>query len=65
MAAFDGSHPALANYLPLHAALGELCVRIGDQARAAEHFSRALELPATMPEKQFLLKKLAILRPHG
>ena len=54
------SHPALANYLPLPATLGELCLRIGDPARAAEHFSRALELPATMPEKRFLLRKLAL-----
>lgn len=61
MAALDeiASHPALANYLPLPAALGELCLRIGDHARAAEHFSRALQLPATMPEKKFLLRKLA------
>jgi len=52
------SHEALRNYLPLPATLGELCLRIGDRKRAAEYFSRALELPATMPEKKFLLRKL-------
>ena len=52
------SHEALQNYLPLPATLGELCLRLGDRRRAAEYFTRALELPATMPEKKFLLKKL-------
>jgi RNA polymerase sigma-70 factor (ECF subfamily) len=52
-------HDALRNYLPLPATLGELCLRIGDRRRAAEYFNRALELPATMPEKKFLLRKLA------
>jgi len=67
MAALDeiAADPALANYLPLHAAMGELCLRLGDRVRAAEHFSFALELPATLPERQFLLKKIAILRAHG
>jgi RNA polymerase sigma-70 factor (ECF subfamily) len=53
------SHDALRNYLPLPATLGELCLRIGDRRRAAAYFARALELPATMPEKKFLLRKLA------
>jgi RNA polymerase sigma-70 factor (ECF subfamily) len=52
------SHESLQNYLPLPATLGELCLRLGDRRRAAEYFTRALELPATMPEKKFLLKKL-------
>ncbi|HEX6099353.1 MAG TPA: sigma-70 family RNA polymerase sigma factor [Thermoanaerobaculia bacterium] len=55
-------HPALRDYLPLPAILGELHLRTGDRERAAEHFSRALELPATMPEKRFLLRKLAACR---
>jgi len=61
MAALDAlaSHDALQNYLPLPATLGELCLRTGDRKRAAEYFTRALELPATMPEKKFLLRKLA------
>jgi RNA polymerase sigma-70 factor (ECF subfamily) len=60
MAALDAlaSHDALRNYLPLPATLGELCLRTGDRKRAAEYFTRALELPATMPEKKFLLRKL-------
>jgi RNA polymerase sigma-70 factor (ECF subfamily) len=56
------SHPALRDYLPLPATLGELSLRAGDRARAAEHFTRALELPATMPEKRFLLRKLTECR---
>jgi RNA polymerase sigma-70 factor (ECF subfamily) len=56
------SHPSLRDYLPLPATLGELWLRAGDRARAAEHFTRALELPGTMPEKRFLLRKLEGLR---
>lgn len=56
------SHPALRDYLPLPVAAGELCLRAGDRERAAEHFARALELPATLPEKRFLLRKLAACR---
>jgi RNA polymerase sigma-70 factor (ECF subfamily) len=56
------SDPALRDYLPLAAALGELCLRAGDRTRAAEHFTRALELPATLPEKRFLLRKLTQCR---
>lgn len=56
------AHPALRDYLPLPAILGELSLRAGDRERAAQHFTRALELPATMPEKRFLLRKLAACR---
>ncbi len=56
------SHPALRDYLPLPTTLGELSLRAGDRARAAEHFTRALELPATMREKRFLLRKLTQCR---
>jgi len=52
------SHPALRDYLPLPATLGELWLRSGDARQAAQHFSRALELPGTMTEKRFLLRKL-------
>jgi RNA polymerase sigma-70 factor (ECF subfamily) len=57
--------PALAtlrDYLPLSTTRGELWLRAGDKSRAAEHFTRALELPATLPEKRFLLRKLAACR---
>lgn len=64
LAAIDevAGHPALRDYLPLPAILGELHLRAGDRERAAEHFSRALELPATLPEKRFLLRKLSACR---
>ena len=56
------AHPALRDYLPLFATLGELWLREGDSARAAEYFTRALELPGSMTEKRFLLRKLAAAR---
>ncbi|HYC90006.1 MAG TPA: sigma-70 family RNA polymerase sigma factor [Thermoanaerobaculia bacterium] len=56
------NHPSLRDYLPLSATLGELSLRAGNTAKAAEHFTRALELPATMPEKRFLLRKLSGVR---
>ena len=52
------SHNSLRDYLPLATALGELCLRAGDRALAAEHFKRALSLPGTAPEKRFLLRKM-------
>ena len=55
-------HPALRDYLPLSVATGELYLRAGDRERAAQHFTRALELPATLPEKRFLLRKLTACR---
>lgn len=64
LAAIDeiAEHPSLRNYLPLSATLGELSLRAGDPEKAAEHFTRALELPATLPEKRFLLRKLSGVR---
>jgi RNA polymerase sigma-70 factor (ECF subfamily) len=52
------AHGSLRDYLPLSSTLGELWLRRGDRQKAAEHFTRALELPATAPEKRFLLRKL-------
>ena len=52
------THAALRDYLPLSSTLGELWLRRGDRTRAAEHFTCALELPSTGPEKRFLLRKL-------
>jgi RNA polymerase sigma-70 factor, ECF subfamily len=56
------AHPALRDYLPLFATLGELWLREGDSARAAEYFARALELPGSLTEKRFLLRKLTSAR---
>lgn len=59
IAAVEGiATDALQNYLPFHATLGELWLRRGEGERAALHFSRALELPATLTEKRFLLAKV-------
>jgi len=49
---------SLRDYLPLASTLGELCLRAGQRARAAEHFRHALSLPGTGPEKRFLMRKL-------
>lgn len=54
--------PSLGSYLPLETTLGELHRRRGDFVNAAKHFTRALELPCTMPEKRFLLRKLEAIR---
>jgi len=43
-------HASLREYLPVSATLGELWRRRGDKVKAAEHFTRALELPASAPE---------------
>ncbi len=59
------SHPSLDSYLPLFATLGELWLQRGDGARAAHYFSRALELPGSMTEKRFLLRKLQSLPAVG
>jgi len=53
---------SLREYPLLYSTLGELWLRSGDRARAAEEFARALELPSTMPEKRFLLRKLESCR---
>jgi predicted RNA polymerase sigma factor len=53
---------SLRDYPLLYSTLGELWLRNGDRARAAEEFSHALELPSTMPEKRFLLRKLESCR---
>ena len=55
------SHNSLRDYLPLAATLGELWLRAGDRDQARVHFSRALEMPSTTPEKRFLLRKLSAL----
>ncbi|HLJ74415.1 MAG TPA: DUF6596 domain-containing protein [Thermoanaerobaculia bacterium] len=57
-----GGRDSLRNYPLLYATLGELWLRSGDRARAAAEFSRALELPSSMPEKRFLLRKLESCR---
>ncbi|HEY0371431.1 MAG TPA: sigma-70 family RNA polymerase sigma factor [Thermoanaerobaculia bacterium] len=64
LAAIEGiaTHPALRDYLPLPVITGELHLRAGNRERAAEQFTRALELPATLPEKRFLLRKLTACR---
>src|SRR5207253_4507468 len=49
---------SLRDYLPLEATLAELSLLAGDPARASAHLARALELPATLPQKRFLLRKL-------
>ena len=56
------SRDSLRDYPLLYATLGELWLQRGDVVRAAEQFTRALELPSSMPEKRFLLRKLESCR---
>jgi RNA polymerase sigma-70 factor (ECF subfamily) len=56
------SRDSLRDYPLLYATLGELWLQRGDSERAAEQFTRALELPSSMPEKRFLLRKLESCR---
>jgi RNA polymerase sigma factor (sigma-70 family) len=60
IAALDdiAAHPSMRDYTPLAIALGELHLRNGDRKRAEEFFTRALDLPGTMAEKRFVLRKL-------
>jgi RNA polymerase sigma-70 factor (ECF subfamily) len=53
---------SLRDYPLLYATLGEMWLRSGDRSRAAAEFTRALELPSSMPEKRFLLRKLESCR---
>ena len=55
----------LQRYHLLPATLGELWLRAGVPRRAAEYYSRAIELPCTEPERRFLEKKLAECRRRG
>ncbi|HEX9984007.1 MAG TPA: sigma-70 family RNA polymerase sigma factor [Thermoanaerobaculia bacterium] len=59
IAEIEAIAPSLRDYLPLSTTLGELWLRAGNPAEAARHFARALELPSTLTEKRFLLRKLA------
>ncbi|MCB1037353.1 MAG: RNA polymerase subunit sigma, partial [Acidobacteria bacterium] len=52
-------HPALADYYPLHATLGELYHQTGREAEALLHYRRALELTACEPVRRFLRRRLA------
>ena len=49
----------LRDYVPLHATIGELARRAGDQARAREHFARAADLSSTLPMKRWFTKRSA------
>lgn len=54
-------HPALRDYLPLATTLADLSLRAGDRVAAAAHFTRALELPGSLTEKRYILKRLESL----
>ena len=74
LAMVEGSAAALAaaetiqgldQYLPFAATVGELSLRAGEMQRAAACFARAMELPSSLPEKRFLLRKLEESRRRG
>jgi RNA polymerase sigma-70 factor (ECF subfamily) len=51
---------ALGDYYLLPATMGELWSEAGETERAAGYFRRALDCTCSEPERQFLLKKLAL-----
>jgi len=51
--------PAMQRYVLYHATIGELLRRGNEPERAAEAFRRALDLPASEPERAFLRRRLA------
>jgi RNA polymerase sigma-70 factor (ECF subfamily) len=51
--------PGMARYHLTHATAGWLWHRLGDTARAREHYARALTLAGTEPERRFLARRLA------
>jgi RNA polymerase sigma-70 factor (ECF subfamily) len=51
----------LRDYVPLHAAIGELARRAGDLERAREHFARAADLSSTLPLKRWFTKRAGAL----
>jgi RNA polymerase sigma-70 factor, ECF subfamily len=53
--------PALRQYQPAHAALGELCLRAGLQEQARQSLQTALELASSDVEKRHLERRLATL----
>ncbi|MFD2255580.1 RNA polymerase sigma factor [Luteolibacter algae] len=55
---------SLANYHLMHAVLGELEMQRKQSDNAARHFSRALELAETTPERLFLAKRLKECSSH-
>lgn len=53
--------PALRQYQPAYAALGELCLRAGRQEQAQQSLRTALTLATSTVEKRHLEKRLAML----
>jgi RNA polymerase sigma-70 factor (ECF subfamily) len=51
-------HPAMQHYYLLPATLGEFWSEMGEPARAAEYYRRALKQPCSEPERRFLAKRL-------
>lgn len=52
-------HLAMPDYLPYHAAIGELASRAGDRARAETHFRRAAALAATPAQRRHFERRSA------
>jgi predicted RNA polymerase sigma factor len=52
------AEPALAGFMPVHAAKGDFLFRAGRLTEAAAEFARAAELSRNEQEKAFLLQRL-------
>jgi RNA polymerase sigma-70 factor (ECF subfamily) len=55
--------PALANYYLLPSVMGRLHAELGERARAFACYRQALDRPCSEPERRFLQRRLAALRP--
>jgi len=56
---------ALADYLPFHAARGDLLRRLGRRPESAAAYERALDLATNDPERSFLAHRLGEVRAAG
>jgi RNA polymerase sigma-70 factor (ECF subfamily) len=52
----------LRDYVPLHAAIGELSLRAGDHEQAREYFRRAADLATALPLKRWLGRRMVSAR---
>ncbi len=55
----------LSDYLPAHAARGDLCLRVGQLEAARDSFRRALSLARQEPERRFLRRRIEQLHPRS
>jgi predicted RNA polymerase sigma factor len=63
LTALDGLQPVLADHHRVDAARAHLLERAGDTMGAVEHYQRAADRTASIPEQQYLRRRAARLAP--